>query len=278
VAIFLGQHEMGLWQKRETWFALDRQVQEERAGRKFPVVPILLDGLEPAAGFLFLNTWVDLCHDLTDPEALDALSRAVRGEPAAGSTDQRADLCPYRGLQVFHEDEAAFFCGREAVAEQLCQTVTGSDFVSVVGTSGGGKSSVVQAGLPPLLRRIRPPADTWDAIVFTPDTLPFHRLAAELVPLLELWNRRRGRVLTLAAYRASGGVEGALAQRADETYRRFNPEQQAIARRILLRLTQPGEGTEDTRRRATFDELVTSAGQDAAVDARCSCCAGMRSG
>src|SRR5437899_2309822 len=51
--------------------------------------------------------------------------------------------------------------------------------------------------------------------------------------LLELWNRRRGRVLALEAYRASGGVEGALAQRADETYRRLNPEQQAIARRIL---------------------------------------------
>jgi len=73
--------------------------------------------------------------------------------------------------------------------------------------------------------------------------------------LLELWSRRREQRLTLAAYRESGGVEGSLAQRADAIYERFTPEQQAIARRTLLRLIEPGEGTEDTRRRATLDEV-----------------------
>src|SRR5262249_60687371 len=37
--------------------------------------------------------------------------------------------------------------------------------------------------------------------------------------LLELWHRRRGRTLTLEAYAASGGVEGALAKRANALYR-----------------------------------------------------------
>ena len=74
--------------------------------------------------------------------------------------------------------------------------------------------------------------------------------------LQELWQRRRGRTLTLAAYQAIGGVAGALAKSADETFAHLTPEQQAIARRALLRLTQPGEGTEDTRRRAELDELA----------------------
>ena len=55
-------------------------------------------------------------------------------------------------------------------------------------------------------------------------------------------------MLTLEAYRETGGVQGALAKRADAIFSALTPEQQEIARRALLRLTQPGEGTEDTRR------------------------------
>src|SRR4029453_6028408 len=36
--------------------------------------------------------------------------------------------------------------------------------------------------------------------------------------LLELGQRRRGRMLTLEAYRDSGGVAGAIAQRAEQVY------------------------------------------------------------
>src|SRR5262249_47745167 len=52
-----------------------------------------------------------------------------------------------------------------------------------------------------------------------------------------------------------GGVQGALAKKADTIFSCLSPRQQTIARRILLQLTQPGEGTEDTRRRATMAEL-----------------------
>jgi len=74
--------------------------------------------------------------------------------------------------------------------------------------------------------------------------------------LLELWNRRHGDRLSLDAYRRSGGVRGALAQRADDIYSRLALEEQEIVRQTLLRLTEPGEGTEDTRRRAPMDEVV----------------------
>jgi hypothetical protein len=84
--------------------------------------------------------------------------------------------------------------------------------------------------------------------------------------LLELWERRRGTMLTLEGYRESGGVEGAIARRADAIYDSFTPAQQAIARSVLLRLTQPGEGTEDTRRRATLDELTTAPEEREAVE------------
>jgi WD40 repeat protein len=77
--------------------------------------------------------------------------------------------------------------------------------------------------------------------------------------LLELWEGRYGRLLMLRAYQASGGVSGAIAQRADTLYDSLNPEEQIIVRRVMLRLTQPGEGTEDTRRRARRSELLLGA-------------------
>ena len=86
--------------------------------------------------------------------------------------------------------------------------------------------------------------------------------------LVETWERRQGRTLTLAAYIASGGVTGALAQTADMVYGALPPEQQAIARNIFLRLTEFGEaGTQDTRRRVEPAELVRAPEEAPAVAA-----------
>src|SRR5580658_4215333 len=57
VAVFIGR-ELGGWQKREMWFALDRQVREEKQNRAFPVIPVLLQGADMTPAFLFLNTWI----------------------------------------------------------------------------------------------------------------------------------------------------------------------------------------------------------------------------
>jgi tetratricopeptide (TPR) repeat protein len=80
--------------------------------------------------------------------------------------------------------------------------------------------------------------------------------------LLETWQRRRGRTMTLSGYKESGGVRGAIAKTAETVFRqRLTPEQQSIARMIFVRLTELGErvdsDTPDTRRRAQFSELIT---------------------
>ncbi|MGD8633556.1 MAG: helix-turn-helix domain-containing protein, partial [Anaerolineales bacterium] len=77
--------------------------------------------------------------------------------------------------------------------------------------------------------------------------------------LLETWHRRQGRKLTVSGYLATGGVRGAIADTADDVFQNeFDEAQQEIARNILLRLTQFGEGEDnvDTRRRATLEELI----------------------
>ncbi|MEU0190988.1 hypothetical protein ABZ250_14155 [Streptomyces afghaniensis] len=75
--------------------------------------------------------------------------------------------------------------------------------------------------------------------------------------LLETWRRRCGRMLTLAAYEAVGGVPGAVAATAEEAYAGLSPGQRRTARQLLLRLVEPGQNTPDTRRplaRADMDE------------------------
>ena len=42
--------EMGPWQQREAYTALERQVAAERTGAAFPVIPVLLPGAESPLG------------------------------------------------------------------------------------------------------------------------------------------------------------------------------------------------------------------------------------
>lgn len=75
--------------------------------------------------------------------------------------------------------------------------------------------------------------------------------------LLELYNLRERGTLTLLAYRQIGGLQGALAQRAESEYERLTPDQQHILRKIfVLCLIAAGDGSEPTRRRATWDECI----------------------
>jgi WD40 repeat protein/transcriptional regulator with XRE-family HTH domain len=75
--------------------------------------------------------------------------------------------------------------------------------------------------------------------------------------LLATWERRRGRLFTIDAYHASGRVRGAIAETAESVFNdQLNQTQQEMARDVFLRLTELGEGTEDTRRRAALNELV----------------------
>ena len=349
----------------------------------------------------------------------DTLRRESVERSRAGQTAIE-QVCPYRGLDVFYEDDAPYFAGREVVSDKLRCLVDQQDLVAVVGPSGSGKSSIVQAGLIPQLRSSgTATGSTWDAVIFAPGDDPFFALASQLIPLLapdlgptdlmterrhlanrladdtlplrdplsevrkvgaferlllvidqfeelftltqpsmrrgfveallqlgqrdnacvvltlradfyaqaidlspalgarlaqaqvvvtgmareelaramvkpasdtglcfqpglvdtiladvgedagalpllefallQLWQRRRDGELTLEAYRAIGGASGALARHAQAVYNGLRLNEQTIARRVLLRLVVPGEGTNHTRQRVAMAELLGGA-------------------
>ncbi len=82
--------------------------------------------------------------------------------------------------------------------------------------------------------------------------------------LLELWQKRQDNALTLAAYRESGGVHGAVARLAEGTYARVPDERRQLVRAIMLRLVGEGEGDAPVRRRAPLGELDLERNEDVA--------------
>jgi WD40 repeat protein/energy-coupling factor transporter ATP-binding protein EcfA2 len=421
-AVFVGPHDLGAWELQEIAVAIDRAARE----RGFRVFPVLLPGVDDPFDpnrlphFLRARTWVDFRRGHDDRRALQDLINAVKGVPFGPDVPAVPNdaVVPYRGLRVFGEQDAQFFCGRDREVQRLLEKLKSSKFVAVLGPSGSGKSSLVRAGLVPALRAGALSNDEdWRVLVLRPGAAPLTALAAQLATLgtgqamqatldtleqdprtlhlavelaladrpagdrvlvvvdqleevftlcrdeserrqlfstllyatsapggravvivtmradfyvrcaaypelaqlitaeqmlvgpmdadglrqaieeparrvglkleerlsetilsdvaaepgalpllehalLELWQRRRSTLLTFEGYQQAGAVGGALAQRADKIFDELSPDQQQIARRALLRLTQPGEGTEDTRRRATRRELVPVEGDD----------------
>lgn len=59
---------------------------------------------------------------------------------------------PYRGLLPFREVDQKLFFGREVQSNELADQISGRSVLTVVGASGSGKTSLVQAGVVPRLR------------------------------------------------------------------------------------------------------------------------------
>jgi WD40 repeat protein/DNA-binding SARP family transcriptional activator len=83
-----------------------------------------------------------------------------------------------------------------------------------------------------------------------PGALPLLQYA-----LTELFEQRQDQLISRAAYRQIGGVQGALGRRAEAVYAELDAAGQAAARQLFLRLVTLGEGAEDTRRRVLLSEL-----------------------
>ncbi|MGA4956331.1 nSTAND1 domain-containing NTPase [Streptomyces lavendulocolor] len=115
-----------------------------------------------------------------DGELLRLVREAPPPGPPAGGPE---DNCPYRGLSAFGPQDAGWFFGRERVTAALVERVferLGGGPLLVVAPSGAGKSSLLNAGLVPALRRPggfpTAGADGWPLVVCTPTAQPLQEL------------------------------------------------------------------------------------------------------
>jgi energy-coupling factor transporter ATP-binding protein EcfA2 len=186
VIVLIGPRGLGNTQQYERELALVRQSRDPA----FPIVPVILPDTSTDRPFDFLNllTWVDFSHVAKVSDAPDEVARllaAVHGAPSPGDVVREA-ICPYRGLDAFREEDAAFYFGRGSaedpktpIGELVCK-VREHPFVMVVGRSGSGKSSLVYAGLLPALRRER--NRFWNVLSLRPGPTPLRALAQAFNP------------------------------------------------------------------------------------------------
>lgn len=89
---------------------------------------------------------------------------------------------PFPGLRSFDVWENYLFFGRDKQTDALLKKLTDQRFVSVVGTSGSGKSSLVRAGLLPVLYGgfMVNAGSSWRVAIFRPGSNPIANMAAAL--------------------------------------------------------------------------------------------------
>lgn len=117
---------------------------------------------------------------------------------------------PYPGLRPFETEDAHLFFGRDKQTAELVALVEQHRFVGVLGVSGGGKSSLVKAGLIPALERghVRQTRKKWHIVSTHPGSDPFGNLS----------NALRESGLTVDSLRGSSmELAGVSAQLDDDT-------------------------------------------------------------
>ena len=85
---------------------------------------------------------------------------------------------PFPGLRPFAPEESDLFFGRTTESGEVLDKLLKNRFVTVIGASGSGKSSLIYCGILPRVRKLEGnESQTWKIISFRPGNDPFGNLA-----------------------------------------------------------------------------------------------------
>ncbi|MCZ9344816.1 hypothetical protein NGM37_44420, partial [Streptomyces sp. TRM76130] len=135
---------------------------------------------------------------LADPavDRTEARAGASDGRAAeAAEVPEVAGVCPYRGLAAYRQQDARWFFGRERSRDDLIALVRSAErtggMVALVGASGAGKSSLLNAGLMPAFQAGgagdgNGPAGARRVLYLVPGATPLTELTRRIPPLAEV--------------------------------------------------------------------------------------------
>jgi len=121
-----------------------------------------------------LNYWVSALYR----EDQVARSVALADYDPKLTADVGDVVCPYPGVRPFTEDDSPFFFGRQRQIDYMLGRLSEDRLLVIVGPSGAGKTSLVQAGLLPALKK-EPPNNVEHFFLppMSPGTQPLNSLA-----------------------------------------------------------------------------------------------------
>jgi hypothetical protein len=273
--VLIGRDGVRRWVGAEVHYALIRHHSPHDDAQRLPIFPILLEDIKPDVLPPFLSLFQADRWSAADPlpDALisDIQKRAIRYDAHVGF-----EGCPFLGLRAFKKEHAKLFFGRrkdtlQALAslgdqqpsnpEQL-RLGGGSNYhrwLQIEGNSGAGKSSLVHAGMLPMIEKgalwARTGIDNWRLLpAMMPGKDPITKLAEVIeTGLLPESQRKIGARVTELQ-----GDENALAL----ILRGFKNENEPTAFLLIVDQFEERFTFSDDKPRKQFDALLAHALQD----------------
>ena len=155
--VLVGRDGVRRWIGAETQVALNRYFSPHDDAQRLPIFPILLDDTGPDTLPAFLRLFQATPWNGTEPLPDRLLDQISKGTIVANEAVS-FEGCPFVGLAAYGIDQAQLFFGRqkETLDALACffDIRPGSPrvrWLQIDGNSGSGKSSLMQAGLLPLV-------------------------------------------------------------------------------------------------------------------------------
>src|SRR5688572_28159816 len=107
------------------------------------------------------------------------------------STGQIGTENPFPGLRPFSIDECHVYFGREGQIDEILTQIARNRFVTVMGYSGSGKSSLMSCGLVPVLYGgfVTETGPNWNVIMTRPGAAPISSLVDSILDFMVLTHR-----------------------------------------------------------------------------------------
>lgn len=167
--VLVGRDGVQRWVGAEVEVALNRHLSPRGDGPRLPIHPVLLDGASPESLPPFLALF-QAVHWAPGNPLPDGLCAALLQGQSPVDERPRFEGCPFLGLSTFRREHADLFFGRRAETLQALaglgdQSQTAPEslhggsgnsyhrWLQIEGNSGSGKSSLVHAGLLPMVER-----------------------------------------------------------------------------------------------------------------------------
>jgi formylglycine-generating enzyme required for sulfatase activity len=154
--VLVGRDGVRRWVGAETQAALNRHFVIHDDDKRLPIFPIVLGDTQPETLPVFLRLFQATRWNGTDALP-DELLKQIRDRTLVANKTFMFEGCPFVGLDAYRVDQAELFFGRQqdTLKALACfDTRAGHDIVrwlEINGNSGSGKSSLMNAGLLPLV-------------------------------------------------------------------------------------------------------------------------------
>ncbi|HZI24286.1 MAG TPA: hypothetical protein VFD46_04380, partial [Chryseolinea sp.] len=107
------------------------------------------------------------------------------------SNVQLSDVNPFPGLRPFSIDDTHLFFGRELQIDDILLKISKNRFITIMGYSGSGKSSLLFCGLVPTLYGgfVTNSGPSWNVVTTRPGTSPINSLTESVIDFMLTTNR-----------------------------------------------------------------------------------------